>query len=275
MLMDRKNAPLATVEGPEARRRRRQEDEGLGRMAWAESTRSGANLPAATTEDLIALGAQVRAGLGEGLSIADAVMRSAANTATFGLADNLSAGANALLGQGGEGDFLTRYDRLYQDELWQDETYRRERPIATAAGELGMTLATATGAAMKGARVVSGLPSKTKGVIGERMSDGKTLLRGDLPIKHHKRIDLQGGGHTFADHQTVRGGIVEAKLGPKARLTNPQRRAQAQFGPRYRYDHWSFNDVGRVIGGAAAAAQQGLDEASDRVRDALEARKRR
>ena len=273
--MDRNTPPLAAVEGTEARRRRRQEDEGLGRIAWAQSTRSGANLSAATTEDLIALGAQVRAGLGEGLSIADAVMRSAANTATFGLADNAEAGFNAIVGKGGEGDFLTRYDRLYQDELRQDETYRRERPIANAAGELGMTLATAAGAAKRGALAVSRLPSRTKGVIGERMSDGKTLLSGDLPIKHHKRINLQGGGHTFADHQTVRGGIVEAKLGPKARLTNPQRRAQAQFGARYRYDHWSFDDVGRVVGGAAAAAQQGLDEASDRVRNALEARRRR
>lgn len=273
--MNETNTRSGSVESAEARRRRRQEDERLGRLAWAESTRTGANLPAAATADLAALGASVRQGLGDGLVSADALVRSAANTATFGLADNLAAGANAVLGKGGEGDFLTRYDRLYQDELRQDETYRRERPIATAAGELGMTVATATGAAVKGARVVSRLPARSKGIIGERMSDGRTILSGDIPINHGRRLDLKGGGHTFTDHQTTRGKIVEAKLGPTAKLSNAQRRAQAQFGPRYRYDHWSFDDVGRVIGGAAAGAQQGLDEVSDRVRTALEARRRR
>lgn len=272
--MDTRSKVAAKAESVEARRRRRQEDEGLGRMAWAESTRTGANLPAATTADLAALGAKVRHGLLEGLTTVDAVMRSGANTATFGLADNLAAGANAVLGKGGEGDFLTRYGRLYQDELRQDETYRRERPIATAVGELGMTAATAAGAAIRGARVVSTLPARSKGIIGERMSDGRTILSGDIPINHGRRLDLKGGGHTFTDHQTTRGKIVEAKLGPTAKLSHAQRRAQAQFGPRYRYDHWSFDDVGRVIGGAAAGAQQGLDEVSDRVRAALEDRRR-
>lgn len=272
--MDTRSKVAAKAESVEARRRRRQEDEGLGRMAWAESTRTGANLPAATTADLAALGAKVRHGLLEGLTTVDAVMRSGANTATFGLADNLAAGANAALGKGGEGDFLTRYGRLYQDELRQDETYRRERPIATAVGELGMTAATAAGAAIRGARVVSTLPARSKGIIGERMSDGRTILSGDIPINHGRRLDLKGGGHTFTDHQTTRGKIVEAKLGPTAKLSHAQRRAQAQFGPRYRYDHWSFDDVGRVIGGAAAGAQQGLDEVSDRVRAALEDRRR-
>ena len=272
--MDTRSKVAAKAESVEARRRRRQEDEDLGRMAWAESTRTGANLPAATTADLAALGAKVRRGLMEGLTTVDAVMRSGANTATFGLADNLAAGAYAVLGKGGEGDFLTRYGRLYQDELRQDEIYRRERPIATAVGELGMTAATAAGAAIRGARVVSTLPARSKGIIGERMSDGRTILSGDIPINHGRRLDLKGGGHTFTDHQTTRGKIVEAKLGPTAKLSHAQRRAQAQFGPRYRYDHWSFDDVGRVIRGAAAGAQQGLDEVSDRVRAALEDRRR-
>ena len=273
--MDTRSKGAANSESVEARRRRRQEDETLGRMAWAESTRTGANLPAATTADLADLGAKVRRGLLEGLTTVDAVMRSGANTATFGLADNLAAGAYAVLGKGGEGDFLTRYGRLYQDELRQDEIYRRERPIATAVGELGMTAATGAGAAVKGARVISRLPARSKGIIGERMSDGKTLLSGDIPIKRGRRLDLEGGGHTFTDHQTTRGKIVEAKLGPTAKLTKQQKRAQAQFGPSYRYDHWSFDDVGRLIGGAAAGAQQGLDEVSDRVRAAIEARRRR
>jgi hypothetical protein len=275
MWMDTRSQGVSKTESVEARRRRQQEDESLGRMAWAESTRTGANVPAATTADLVALGARVRAGLLEGLTTADAVVRSAANTATFGFADNAAAGANAVLGMGGEGDFPTRYGRLYQEELDKDQTYRRERPIATAVGELGMTALTAGGVAKKGAMLVSTLPAKTKGFIGERMSDGRTLLSGDIPIKHRRRLDLEGGGHTFTDHQTTRGRVVEAKLGPTARLSKQQRRAQAQLGPRYRYDHWSFDEVGRVIGGAAAGAQQGLDEVSDRVRTALEARKRR
>ena len=106
------------------------------------------------------------------------------------------------------------------------------------------------------------------------MSDGRTILSGDIPINHGRRLDLKGGGYTFTDHQTTRGKIVEAKLGPNEKLSHAQRRAQAQFGPLHRYDHWSFDDVGRGIGGAAAGAQQGLDEVSDRVRAALEARRR-
>jgi delta 1-pyrroline-5-carboxylate dehydrogenase len=80
----------------------------------------------------------------------------------------------------------------------------------------------------------------------------------------------------LASKAEVRAAVENARAAqPAWAATNPQRRAQAQFGPRYRYDHWSFDDVGRVVGGAAAAAQQGLDEASDRVRNALEARRRR
>jgi hypothetical protein len=123
------------------------------------------------------------------------------------------------------------------------------------------------GAANAGAKAVSRLPPKIKGKVGERMSDGRTLLSGDIPVRHGKRLNLRGGGHTFTDHQTVRGKIVEAKLGPTARLTGPQRRAQAEFGPRYRYDHWSFDDVGRVIGGAVAGAQQGLGRISDEIQE--------
>ncbi|MFM8375702.1 MAG: hypothetical protein ACKN9P_06530, partial [Phenylobacterium sp.] len=80
--MDTRSKGAAKAESVEARRRRRKEDEGLGRMAWAESTRTGANLPAATTADLAALGAKVRHGLLEGLTTVYAVMRSGANTAT-------------------------------------------------------------------------------------------------------------------------------------------------------------------------------------------------
>ena len=259
----------------EQHHQQRQYDEDLGRLAWASSSRSGVNLAAPTTADLRALGASVRAVVAEGAQQANAGVRAAADTATFGLADELSAGANALLGGGGEGSFIERYDRLHAQEQALDEYNRKHRPLATALGNSGMTALTFVGGAGIASRAVSRLPPKSKGKIGERLSDGRTLLSGDVPIRHGKRIDLQGGGHTFADHQTVRGKVVEAKLGPSARLTRPQRKAQAEFGPNYRYDHWSFDDVGRVIGGLAVGTQQGIGRISDTVQDAMYGRRRR
>lgn len=248
---------------------RRQEDEELGRVAWARSTRSGANLGAPTNADLRALGANVRAGLVEGALIADAAVRAAADTATFGLADEISAGANALLGAGGEGTLAERYDKLHAQEPAIDRFNREHRPNATAVGELGMAALTFKGSANFASKALGRLPSRAKGKIGERMSDARTILSGDIPVKHGKRLNLKGGGHTFADHQTVRGRVVEAKLGPTAGLTPRQRQAQAELGPSYRYDHWIFDDVGRVIGGAATGAQQGIGRISDNVQNSL------
>lgn len=48
--------------GAEEQHLRRQEDEELGRIAWVASTRSGLNLPGATTASLRALGAKMRGG---------------------------------------------------------------------------------------------------------------------------------------------------------------------------------------------------------------------
>lgn len=254
---------------------RRRTDEDLGRMAWARSTRTGFNLPAPTTADLRVLGARVRAGLTEGLGIADAAVRSAADTATLGLVDEFAAGANTLLGGGGKGGFAERYRRLHAQEQSLDDYNHEHRPLATAVGEIGMEAATFKGVAGAGSKAVSRLPSRVKGKVGERMSDARTLLSGDIPVKHGKRLNLEGGGHTFTDHQTVRGSVVEAKLGPTASLSNRQRQAQAELGPRYRYDHWSFDDVGRVVGGAVVGAQQGLERISNDVQDALYARQRR
>lgn len=253
----------------EQQRKRRDEDELLGRLVWAASTRDGTNLSAPTTADLRALGATVRAQAEEGAKITDAAVRAAADTATFGLADEISAGANALLGSGGEGTLSDRYARLHAEEMEKDETNRESRPIATKAGELGMTMLTFKGAAGSGSRVVSQLPSRAKGQIGERMSDGRTLLSGEIPINHGKRLDLEGGGYTFTDHQTKSGKIVEAKLGPQAQLSLRQKQAKAELGSRYRHDQWTFDDVGRVVGGAAVAAQQGIGRISKEIQDAL------
>lgn len=242
----------------EQRYLRRQEDEELGRIAWAESTRSGLNLAGATTADLRMLGSKVRSGLLEGASIADAVVRAAADTATFGLADEVSAGADALLGGGGQGSLAERYGRLHAQEQRIDQFNRENLPVSTAAGEAGMAALTFKGSAGAASNVVARLPSRVKGQIGERMSDVRTVLSGDIPVRHGRRLDLQGGGHTFTDHQTVRGKVVEAKLGPKGRLSPRQLQAQAEFGPKFRYDHWSFDDVGRLVGGAVVGAQQGI-----------------
>ena len=128
-----------------------------------------------------------------------------------------------------------------------------------------MAILTFKGAARSGAGAVSQLPSRTKGQIGERMSDGRTLLSGEIPIKHGKRLNLEGGGHTFTDHQTKSGKVVEAKLGPQAQLTLRQKQAKGELGSRYRHDQWTFDDVGRVVGGAAVAAQQGIGRASTEI----------
>lgn len=254
---------------------KRQSDEELGRFVWANSTRTGSNFSATTTADLRSLGAQVREALNEGMGFADAAVRAAADTATLGLADEISAGANALIGGGGRGGFAERYGRLHAQEQSIDNYNHEKRPVATTMGEVGMTALTFKGAAGAGAKAVSKLPSRVKGKVGERMSDARTLLSGDIPVKHGKRLNLEGGGHTFTDHQTIRGKVVEAKLGPSASLSNRQRQAQAELGPRYRYDHWSFDDVGRVVGGAVAGAEQGLGQLSDYAQDALYRPKRR
>ena len=126
----------------EQQRKRRDEDELLGRLVWAASTRDGTNLAAPTTADLKALGATVRAQAAEGARIADAAVRAAADTATFGLADEMSAGANVLMGYGGQGAVSDRYARLHAEEMQKDEANRETRPLAVKAGELGMAMLT-------------------------------------------------------------------------------------------------------------------------------------
>jgi len=171
---------------------------------------------------------------------------------------------NTLSGGGGIGALGERYGRLHAREQNTDNYNHAHRPIATTIGDLGMSTLTFGGVAKAGAKIVSQLPSRTKGMLGERMSDVRTVLSGDIPYRHGKRFNLEGGGYTFTDHQTLGGKVVEAKLGPKAKLTNPQKRAQAQLGSRYRYDHWSFDDIGRVGGGAAVGAQQGAGRLAGR-----------
>jgi hypothetical protein len=179
------------------------------------------------------------------------------------------------LGEGGQGTLAERYGLLHAEERGRDDFNRQHRPISTVSGEVGMSALTLKGSAGMASEAVSRLPSPLKGRIGERMSDARTILSGDIPMKHGNRLDLSGGGYIFADQQTLRGRVVEAKLGPTARLSPRQRQAQAELGPRYRYDRWSFDDVGRVVGGAVAGAQQGVGRLSDSLQDALYGRQRK
>lgn len=254
---------------PNRQHNERQEQEELGRLVWAVSTRNGLNLAAPTTADLRALGARAAAVIREGGSMADAGVRAAANLATGTLADEMAAGATALFGGGGDGTLAERYRRLHADEERTDVFNYQHRPIASAAGELAMAALTFKGTSGAASAAVSRLSSPAKGKVGERMSDGRTILSGDIPIKHNKTLKLNGGGSTRPDHQTARGQVVEAKLGPSARLSNRQRQAQAELGPRYRYDHWRFDDVGRVVGGVAVGAQQGFGRFANDLQEKL------
>lgn len=273
--MSTKPSPAAAPRTAEEALLRRREDEDLGRAAWVNSSRNGLNLAAPTASDLRAIGAKVRAGLIEAGLQADAAVRAAADTATFGLADEMSAGANALLGAGGEGSLGQRYARLHGQEQGTDDYNRKHRQMASGVGEAAMTGATFLGSSAAGSKFVSKLRPKSKGWTGERMSDVRTVLSGEKPINHGKRRNLDGGGHTFTDHQTASGKVVEAKLGPAAGLTPRQRQAQAELGPKYRYDHWSFDDVGRVIGAAVVGAQQGIGRISETVQDTLQGKRQR
>lgn len=99
----------------EEQQRRRQEDEDLGRSAWALSTRDGSNIRAPTTADLRALGARLRRAVEEGAGMADAAVRAGADTVTFGLADEIAAGADTLLS--GAGDLPYDYAAVEQAYL--------------------------------------------------------------------------------------------------------------------------------------------------------------
>jgi hypothetical protein len=67
---------------------------------------------------------------------------------------------------------------------------------------------------------------------------------------------IPGGGRTIADLR-LKGatpetpGGVEAKFGPKSKLSNPQQYARRVLEPqgRYHVDHWLTQDVAKGIGG--------------------------
>lgn len=308
----------------------------------------------------------------EGLRNLDAGMRGAADIFTFGLADEIAAGAGAVLGGGGRGDLAQRYRALHQRELARDEYDRTHRGGARSAGKIGAVVAsvaaparivaavpkvvqgvtrpwygvqglhrmtaatgaaggglgqaasdlsegkvsspkayaaatlggavgaattpfvgTRAGGALQGATqsalqsafdgrapsldelardavagsyaggLGDGLGAQTRRLsrrgkqnLGETLSTVKSLFDFEMPRGWQVSTPLSTG-KTIADLVT-NAHVVEAKFGPFARLTKPQRRALAELGELYRVDRWNPVDVSKLVGalGGGAAAPQ-------------------
>jgi|GEM_PF-3994877 len=181
---------------------------------------------------------------------ADTFVRSAANTATFGLADNAEAAADAAFGGGGSGDWAHRYQNELNQQKQRDVYDSIHRGVAKRLGEIGGVGLDFLGGAEGGVAWSEGLPSVAKGKLGEALSVGKTLLKRDVPVKY-QAVKRLARSYTRADHLTADGTYVEAKFGPKASLSNAQTRAQTELGPQYRVDWWLPKHVGYIGGGAA------------------------
>ncbi|HVY34210.1 MAG TPA: hypothetical protein VG960_07290, partial [Caulobacteraceae bacterium] len=180
----------------------------------------------------------------------DTVVRNAANTATFGLADKADAAIDATLGVGGGGDWAHRYQAELDREAARTVYDSIHRGVARRLGEtLGIGLDMA-GGAEGGVAWSEGLPNLAKGKLGEALSAGKTILKGDFPVQF-QAIKRLTRGYTRTDHATAKGLWVEAKFGPKARLLPRQNQAQVELGPQYRVDWWLPKHVGYLGGGTA------------------------
>lgn len=114
------------------------------------------------------------------------------------------------------------------------------------------------------------LPRAAKGVLGEALTYGKALARGEpIPFSEPQyspaveqsiprvnlagpqvRIDLGNKQKTIADFTTDWGRALEAKFGVWAKLTPSQRLAVQQLGMLFQPDHWSPGDVGDMAGAA-------------------------
>lgn len=118
------------------------------------------------------------------------------------------------------------------------EHLRREAVVGAEAGATG---------GIVGRRLSNALKPMEKGRLGERMSIMRTILSGDIPRSGPKRAIKVSGRKTIPDHETVRKMLVEAKFGPKAKLSKGQRAAYEYFGPEgYRVDSFLPRDVGAI-----------------------------
>lgn len=121
---------------------------------------------------------------------------------------------------------------------------------AAGAAAVGNLLSFPVG--MAAARVTQRLPNLnnthskliSKGDFGEALSLARSRLRGQKIADVHKKVTV-GRKQSVTDHRTVDGWIVEAKLGPWARLSKSQKRLRAAY-PDYRVDHFLPTDVGSM-----------------------------
>jgi hypothetical protein len=138
------------------------------------------------------------------------------------------------------------------------------RPISTEDAAIAALTGGAIGkfAGQRASRAANNLSVQAKGRVGEKLSEGRSLLRWQLPTDTQARIQLNNRRTTVADHVT-RVGPVEAKFGPTAKLSRNQRAAAAQFGEDYRIDSFLPEDVGRIVGSPLGQlASQVLDRES-------------
>ena len=128
---------------------------------------------------------------------------------------------------------------------------------ARAAAAAGALFGGAAGAA--GRKWSRDLSRKETGDFGERLSEIRTLSRGDKPLPGPKvALKLDAGGRTIPDHLTEAGEIVEAKFGNNAGLSRRQLQAYMQPLLKYRVDHFLPRDVGALAGTSAAQFGRGL-----------------
>jgi hypothetical protein len=192
----------------------------------------------------------VEDGLKEAGLQADTFARSAANTLTFGLADNGEAALDATFGQGGPGDWGQRYQNELNQQKARDVYDSINRGFADRLGQITGVGLGLVGGAEGGVAWSEGLPSMAKGKLGEGLSEAKSFLDAN-PALSSQVVKKLSRGYTRADHLTADGTYVEAKFGPNASLSPAQTRAQTELGPQYRVDWWLPKHVGYLGGGLA------------------------
>ncbi|MFM8820397.1 MAG: hypothetical protein ACKOD3_07655 [Phenylobacterium sp.] len=129
------------------------------------------------------------------------------------------------------------------------------RPISfdEALQSAGLSRATSSLVAPVVATRVNRLPPSEKGKLGERLSEGRSHLRGDAPREGGKpRVPVGGGKVAIPDHQTQSGLYVEAKFGPSADLTKNQKKAFSLDPDGFRLDHFLPQDVGAATAAIAS-----------------------
>ena len=108
---------------------------------------------------------------------------------------------------------------------------------------------------------------RQKGKVGERISPFRTIIGADQPLPGKRRY-LPSGRRTDTDGESLRGVTVEAKTGPGAELSNNQLEAMRTL-PKYRVDHYLFNDIGSLIGVPAGLFGFGMTRSNERPRKGI------